>query len=169
MRSSSLSVHYTFIAEDNQDGFAFVYDLLCAYLQISVRAAPAGNASLIGRQWSSHRWANPVRYCNIKSSGRRERSRRHPATGRVESILRVPSSAQYKKGYPKRDNPFYGAVKQSKSEPSLPSGNARCATEFVTYCLQMLSGAADGTRTRTVSLPGDFKSPVSTDSTTAAA
>ena len=29
-------------------------------------------------------------------------------------------------------------------------------------------GAADGTRTRTVSLPGDFKSPVSTDSTTAA-
>ena len=30
-------------------------------------------------------------------------------------------------------------------------------------------GAADGTRTRTVSLPGDFKSPVSTDSTTAAA
>ena len=31
------------------------------------------------------------------------------------------------------------------------------------------SGAADGTRTRTVSLPGDFKSPVSTDSTTAAA
>ena len=28
-------------------------------------------------------------------------------------------------------------------------------------------GAADGTRTRTVSLPGDFKSPVSTDSTTA--
>ena len=28
--------------------------------------------------------------------------------------------------------------------------------------------AADGTRTRTVSLPGDFKSPVSTDSTTAA-
>ena len=31
------------------------------------------------------------------------------------------------------------------------------------------SGAADGTRPRTVSLPGDFKSPVSTDSTTAAA
>ena len=30
-------------------------------------------------------------------------------------------------------------------------------------------GAADGTRTRTVSLPGDFKSPVSTDSTTTAA
>ena len=30
-------------------------------------------------------------------------------------------------------------------------------------------GAADGTRTRTVSLPGDFKSPVATDSTTAAA
>ena len=30
-------------------------------------------------------------------------------------------------------------------------------------------GAADGTRTRTVLLPGDFKSPVSTDSTTAAA
>ena len=30
------------------------------------------------------------------------------------------------------------------------------------------NGAADGTRTRTVSLPGDFKSPVSTDSTTAA-
>lgn len=29
-------------------------------------------------------------------------------------------------------------------------------------------GAADGTRTRTVSLPGDFKSPVSTDSTTTA-
>ena len=28
-------------------------------------------------------------------------------------------------------------------------------------------GAADGSRTRTVSLPGDFKSPVSTDSTTA--
>lgn len=32
-----------------------------------------------------------------------------------------------------------------------------------------IDGAADGTRTRTVSLPGDFKSPVSTDSTTAAA
>ena len=31
-----------------------------------------------------------------------------------------------------------------------------------------IPGAADGTRTRTVSLPGDFKSPVSTDSTTAA-
>ena len=30
-------------------------------------------------------------------------------------------------------------------------------------------GAVDGTRTRTVSLPGDFKSPVSTDSTTTAA
>ncbi len=28
-------------------------------------------------------------------------------------------------------------------------------------------GAADGTRTRTISLSGDFKSPVSTDSTTA--
>ena len=36
---------------------------------------------------------------------------------------------------------------------------------FGLYCF----GAADGTRTRTVSLPGDFKSPVSTDSTTAAA
>ena len=32
----------------------------------------------------------------------------------------------------------------------------------------LLFGAADGTRTRTVSPPGDFKSPVSTDSTTAA-
>ena len=32
-----------------------------------------------------------------------------------------------------------------------------------------LFGAVDGTRTRTVSLPGDFKSPVSTDSTTTAA
>ena len=34
---------------------------------------------------------------------------------------------------------------------------------------ERINGAADGTRTRTVSLPGDFKSPVSTDSTTAAA
>ena len=34
--------------------------------------------------------------------------------------------------------------------------------------VSVLFGAADGTRTRTVSLPGDFKSPVSTDSTTAA-
>ena len=64
---------------------------------------------------------------------------------------------------------FLGAVGQSISEPSLPSGNARLSAEFVTHCLQMQSGAADGTRTRTVSLPGDFKSPVSTDSTTAAA
>ena len=55
-----------------------------------------------------------------------------------------------------------GAVKQSKSEPSLPSGNARYATEFVTHCLQMLSGAADRTRTGTELPPADFKSAVST-------
>ena len=45
-------------------------------------------------------------------------------------------------------------------------------TQKSLFCLadkrDFFVGAADGTRTRTVSLPGDFKSPVSTDSTTAA-
>ena len=63
---------------------------------------------------------------------------------------------------------FIGAVKQSESEPSLPSGNARYATEFVTHCLQMLSGAGNRTRTGTPVTARDFKSLVSTYSTTPA-
>ena len=42
------------------------------------------------------------------------------------------------------------------------------STPFSASMISKGYGAADGTRTRTVSLPGDFKSPVSTDSTTAA-
>ena len=68
-----------------------------------------------------------------------------------------------------------------KLAASLPFANGKRAIEsccphhnWTPVLIQCVSkrvssyGAADGTRTRTVSLPGDFKSPVSTDSTTAA-
>ena len=55
-----------------------------------------------------------------------------------------------------------GAVGQSISEPSLPSGNARFCGQFVTHCLQMQSGAGSGTRTHTMSPPTDFESVTST-------
>ena len=66
------------------------------------------------------------------------------------------------------DIPSFGAVRQSISEPSLPSSDARFIAESVTHCLQMQSGAADRNRTGTDFTPRDFKSLVSTCSTTAA-
>ena len=39
----------------------------CMKSQISVwRAVPADNASLTGRQASTHHWAHPIRYCNTE-------------------------------------------------------------------------------------------------------